>query len=331
MENRLDQPLVSVIVPFYNSATYMDKTIPTYLSQTYDNLELIFVDDGSSDETLVKLSEYAKLDERIVVVTKPNGGLSSARNVGVDHATGEYGVFVDSDDFIADYFVEVLLEPFLLNKELFASITGFEDVNGYDESFEFSSNLSGRRTHLRADMALIELLKQADSFDVSAWGKMYAMADLKQAKFKEGILFEDLQFLVPFYLPNLSRDVVMNNIASYAYVNRATSIMHSRFSPKLLDLVDVVEEGRELLRTRKALLLAYDTKALSALTGVYKRALKNGNYHDTDAIWKSLKSIEIDARMSTILFPTLKANVLHIFIKLGRRIFDGMIRSVPKR
>ena len=90
--------LVSIIVPVYNVEQYLRRCIESILSQTYHNFELILVDDGSTDSSGAICDEYALADERIHVIHKPNGGVSSARNAGIDTAKGEYILFVDSDD-----------------------------------------------------------------------------------------------------------------------------------------------------------------------------------------------------------------------------------------
>lgn len=104
----MESKLISVIVPVYNVEKYLSKCIDSILAQTYKNLEIILVDDGSPDNCPKICDEYAKKDNRIKVIHKENGGLSAARNVALDIAKGEYIGFVDSDDFIAEDMYEVL-------------------------------------------------------------------------------------------------------------------------------------------------------------------------------------------------------------------------------
>ena len=101
--------LISIIVPIYNVEKYLKKCIDSIINQTYKNLEIILVDDGSPDNCGKICDEYAKKDNRIKVIHKENGGVSSARNVGVENATGEYIGFVDSDDYIEKDMYEVLI------------------------------------------------------------------------------------------------------------------------------------------------------------------------------------------------------------------------------
>ena len=102
------EPLLSIIVPIYNVEQYVDKCIQSILNQTYQNLEIILVDDGATDRSGSIADSYAAKDKRIKVLHKENGGISDARNYGLDHVTGDYILFVDSDDFIENTMCERL-------------------------------------------------------------------------------------------------------------------------------------------------------------------------------------------------------------------------------
>lgn len=109
MDNKT--PLISVIVPAYNTAKFVGKCIESIQNNSYKNLEIIIVNDGSADNTADVVSAYAAKDDRIVLINKENGGVSSARNAGIDVANGEYIAFVDSDDYITEDFFEALIKP----------------------------------------------------------------------------------------------------------------------------------------------------------------------------------------------------------------------------
>ena len=101
---------ISIVVPVYNTSKFLDKCIKSILNQTYKNLEIIIVNDGSTDDSLNKIKEYEKIDERIIIIDKKNGGLSSARNIGIKNSSGEYILNVDSDDWIEKDTCELLLK-----------------------------------------------------------------------------------------------------------------------------------------------------------------------------------------------------------------------------
>ena len=111
------EPLVSVIVPVYNVEKYLEKCVYSLLQQTYKNIEIILVNDGSTDESGKMCENLAQEDDRIKVFHKKNGGLSDARNYGVERATGEYIGFVDSDDYVHERMYEKLLSAILRNED----------------------------------------------------------------------------------------------------------------------------------------------------------------------------------------------------------------------
>ncbi len=102
------KPLISIIIPVYNVEQYLHRCVDSVLNQTYKNLEIILVNDGSPDNCPFICDEYAKKDKRIIVVHKENGGLSSARNAGLEIVQGEYISFIDSDDWIHENYIEIL-------------------------------------------------------------------------------------------------------------------------------------------------------------------------------------------------------------------------------
>ena len=123
--------MISVIVPVYNSVKYLDKCIQSILNQTYKNFELLLVNDGSSDNSLEICNLYALKDDRVKVIDQSNGGVSSARNAGIDYAKGEWITFVDSDDWVhKDY----LLQRVALAEERNADVVYCDAENVYEKS-----------------------------------------------------------------------------------------------------------------------------------------------------------------------------------------------------
>ena len=187
---------VSVIVPVYNVEKYLDECVESILSQTYRNLEIILVDDGSPDRCPAMCDIWASRDKRVRVIHKPNGGLSDARNAGIDACTGDYIMFVDSDDFIDRDAVAVL-------HDLLAT-TGADIACGGVYRFE-----SGRLREVYNKIITsgcmqfsgIELLRNMldSSVDCSAWGKLYRRTVIGAHRFIKGRYNEDVIFLFPLY------------------------------------------------------------------------------------------------------------------------------------
>ena len=125
---------ISVIIPVYNVEKYLRRCLESVINNTYTNLEIICINDGSSDNSLKILNEYAARDSRVVVFSKSNGGLSSARNKGIKKSTGEYITFIDSDDWVHPQFFEILIQS-LQNDNTDAAICGFSQVEKYEDTF----------------------------------------------------------------------------------------------------------------------------------------------------------------------------------------------------
>ena len=184
-------PLISVIVPVYRVEKYLDKCVQSILTQTYKNLEIILVDDGSPDRCPEMCDAYAAKDCRVIVIHKENEGLSAARNSGMGIAKGDYIGFVDSDDWIAPEMYEHLLNGFLQNEGIgIASVSiNCMDENG-NKNWAKSDDLIDRR--LTAS-EWIRLLSEASS-RYNVWNRLYLAKVAKQVSFAYGKFAQDVMF-----------------------------------------------------------------------------------------------------------------------------------------
>jgi len=187
---------VSVIIPIYNVEAYLRECVDSVLSQTYHNLEIILVDDGSPDRCGLICDDYAMADDRVFVIHKTNGGLSDARNAGMKIATGEYVYFLDSDDYILPDAMEKLVQR---AEETDADIVFFDAKNFTDYGFtpSFSESLVHRYSYApeKGASTLIKLFEQKD-YNCAVWTHFYSAEFLKSNEFTfvKGLLFEDLMF-----------------------------------------------------------------------------------------------------------------------------------------
>ena len=165
----MEMPLVSVIVPVYKVESYLHRCVDCILAQTYANLEIILVDDGSPDNCGKICDEYAQKDKCIKVIHKKNGGLSDARNAGLDIAMGEYITFVDSDDWIHFQYVEILLNN-LTKADVDISTCSFVRT---PEKMLMDSKVSESSYHIYSSEKAIEQTLYQNRLDNSAWGKLY--------------------------------------------------------------------------------------------------------------------------------------------------------------
>ena len=183
-------PLISIIVPIYKVEPYLRRCLDSIVNQTYTNLEIILIDDGSPDGCPQICNEYAARDDRIVVIHKENGGLSDARNAGLDICKGEYISFVDSDDWIADVFIEVMFKVLKDNKATMA----ISDFSRTSQTFSilFSHYDICHVEVLNHIEATKKLWSEYISTFTTVWGVLYKASLFKHIRFPTGRIHEDL-------------------------------------------------------------------------------------------------------------------------------------------
>ena len=228
------EPLISVIVPVYNVEKYLGQCLEDIVNQTYNNIEIIVVDDGATDSSGKLCDQWQHKDSRIVVYHKENGGLSDARNYGLKFAKGEWVTFVDSDDRVAENFIEKLYENALKYK---AEISICDPLHIFDDKMKF--DYDEKIKIFSADEAIEEMWYQK-SFLVSAWGKLYKRKFFEKVLFKKGIIFEDVEIMHKIF--EQADKIVYSTTKLYGYVHREGSITTQKFSVKDCGILDICEE-----------------------------------------------------------------------------------------
>lgn len=229
----MEKDLISVIVPVYKVEKYLEKCIESIIKQTYTNLQIILVDDGSPDNCGKICDEYAKKDSRIEVIHKINGGLSDARNVGINRANGRYIGFVDSDDYIKEDMYEKLIN---LIKEYDAdiSICNLYDVIDGNECIRNKDN--GIHEYSRIDILKEILLdKNIQSY---AWNKLYKKELFDEIKYPIGKKYEDIG--TTFYLFEKCNKIVVTSEPEYYYLKRADSLVNNVTESTVLDYTEII-------------------------------------------------------------------------------------------
>ena len=163
--------LISIVIPAYNVENYLDKCLESVVKQTYLNIEIIIVNDGSTDNTLNKCIKWSEIDKRIKYITQKNAGLSAARNTGIRHANGEYIMFIDSDDFVKNNMVEVLYKNLVNTK---SDISICNRYYYYESNGNIKLRYPDKNTIKVMDkLTALEQLINMTNFDMSAWCKLY--------------------------------------------------------------------------------------------------------------------------------------------------------------
>ncbi|MBE5812129.1 MAG: glycosyltransferase [Clostridiales bacterium] len=222
--------LISVIVPIYNVEKYLSRCIDSILNQTYKNLEIILVDDGSTDNCGKICDEYVKKDNRIRVIHQANSGLSMARNTGLDIATGDYIGFVDSDDYIHPQMYEILSKSLIKNNAdlVFSSYKKFEK-----EEFNFNKIKSwNEKKYINTDIVDMECTN--NSRIMAAWNKLYKKTIFEKNRYEKGVICEDAHILIDI-LNECSSIVYISEELYYYSIEREDSIMRDKYNLKILN------------------------------------------------------------------------------------------------
>ena len=262
--------LVSVIVPVYNVEKYLSKCVESILTQSYRMLEIILVNDGSTDASGDLCNEWAKKDNRIIVIHKTNGGLSDARNAGLDIAQGKYVIFIDSDDYITVDMIETLL----ISAETNLCEISVCNMMRFSETGNIAPfyNPTDRETVLLGNDRF-ETLKQP-----SVCNKLFAIELFEGIRFPKGKYYEDT--FVYHELVYRSKKVVLTGKDGYWYLLRDDSIVGgSQYTDRYFDFIEAVWKRAKFLIDHKVQLYA-DEACLSlyaALTNAEKHIMKTDN------------------------------------------------------
>jgi glycosyltransferase involved in cell wall biosynthesis len=221
---------ISVIVPIYNVENYLNRCIDSIVNQTYENLEIILVDDGSPDDCGDICEQYSDSDKRIHVIHKRNGGLSSARNIGIEYASSDYIVFVDSDDWLDLNMIELLYN---IHKKTNAEIVECSYRNIYSNGIKEETLCSGKVIEADNIFALEGMLDWK-YFKPVAWNKLYKRGVIDNIRYPDGKIHED-EFTTYKYFYN-AKKLAYVDISKYNYDrSRIDSITGEGFSEKNLD------------------------------------------------------------------------------------------------
>jgi len=240
----MDMPLISIIIPVYNVEKYLNECIESVINQTYVNLEIILVDDGSPDNCPQICDNWMQKDSRIKAIHKKNGGLSDARNAGLDIVTGEYIFFIDSDDFIDSNTIQDLYKLIIKTDSDIACGSIYKYLNGETRPV-FNSIINTERDVFSGIEQLNNMLNS--DTDCAVWNKLFKREIIKGHRFIKGRYNEDIIFLFPLYAR--CNRIVYTNRRYYYYRDTAGSVTN-KFSEKtvhaLINLHEMVKMTSEL-------------------------------------------------------------------------------------
>ncbi len=284
--------LISVIVPVYKVEKYIHKCVDSICNQTYANLEIILVDDGSPDSCGEICDEYAKKDERIVVIHKENGGLSDARNAALDIMKGKYVVFVDSDDSLDPPMIEKLYKTLVDTKSDLA-VCNAKYVNEMGENINHHKS-DGKIFVYNQYQAIYELLDSM-KYSNSAWAKLYRADHFKDVRYPYGKIYEDVPTTYKLFLK--AQKVVYVQETLYNYLQNPKSISQQAFKPQRMDAVGFAEDMvSDILKVYPGLKKVSDRRLFDSYYAILNMIDKDNEFYpETKEKYNSLRwSIILD-------------------------------------
>lgn len=316
----MNADLISVIVPVYKVEAYLEKCVDSILAQSYKNLEIILVDDGSPDGCGEICDRYAQIDQRIVVVHKENGGLSDARNAGLDICRGKFVTFIDSDDWVEPEYVEYLYS-LIRDHQADLSICEFRYVTEAGNEMNKPSD-DHSVVVMNTEEALRNLCYGKMYFD-SAWAKMYRVSDFKDIRYPKGKWYEDIPTTYRVMLR--AEKLVFGKKALYNYLYRKEAISKQGFNAKRLDAMYFVEKQCEdLVRNYPELQAACSLRLFTEYVYIYKnicttsggnRDIKKLIYHKIKKCRRGLPVNKLSLKMKAYYY--VAAFGMHPFIQLA--------------
>lgn len=231
------KPLVSIIVPIYNTAKHLPACLDSILAQTYQNLEIILINDGSTDHSASIAKSYTEKDPRIKFINQTNQGLSATRNVGIKKSTGDYITFIDSDDAIEPQMIESMINALQTNKADIA-VCSFKEFYNNGKIVHFNRQ-HYPSTVYNTEKALSAMLEER-GFMVSATMKLFPRSYFKSVKFPIGKLHEDVG--VTYKLILQAKKIVFLSDEFYLYYHYGASITTNQFDDRKLDILALTDE-----------------------------------------------------------------------------------------
>jgi len=320
----MEPPLITVIVPCYKVEKYLPSCVDSIIRQTYHHLEIILIDDGSPDKCGEICDNYSRIDSRISVIHKSNGGLSDARNAAIDLAKGEYITFVDSDDTITEYYVS---ELFRLVQKYNCKVAVCQ-WQIYREGCPLVIKQQKHKEicYQTAQDAVTAMFYQ-EEFDNAACVKLYHKSLFNEIRFPKGLLFED-DYTV-YQLLFKTDKVAYSNRIIYHYLLRADSIEGNSFSNKKMDsaleVINSLEKDNWNLISQ--VLPAYRSRYLSFCLHLLLKAPKD--YERIDFLWNKVKEFRLRVILDTRARP--KARIAALISYLGIDMLKKAFSYVDKR
>ena len=317
------EELISIIIPVYNAEAYIENCITSMLNQTYDNFELILINDGSKDKSLSMCLKYAEQDDRIKVYDKPNGGASSARNLGLKHVKGRYIVFADIDDFASRNYLENLYA---------AAKEGNYDI--VQCNYEIVNNQYQEEKYVGFDKNDVREITKAQAlnnrlYKVTLWGKIYSSKLFENFQFKEGIIYED-DASYYIFIDRANKIAVLDETLYYYYMSN-NSVMRNNNEINM-DFIEIYNERINYFKKRNNIELlegTYNRYCLVLMLAYSSCIDSNKNKSNTNRLLDIYKENYIKIKKSK--YVSVKDKVMYKIFNISPKLVGKIIRMIRKK
>lgn len=317
---------ISIIVPVYNVEKYLNKCVDSILNQTFKDFELILVDDGSPDNSGAICDHYARIDYRVKVIHKENGGISDARNAGIDLARGKFFGFIDSDDYIAEDMYEILYENIKKYDADICSVELISVINGSPRTKNIKEELM-----ILNQKQVMRSVTEGTDFYAYVWNKLYCSTLFEGIRFPKDKTFEDA--IIMFKLLEKTEKVVVSNLGKYYYVRHHDSIMGSAFSDSTFDVIDAWRENKNIiLKLYPELSNSYRKRICWAYFFVLDKALLSNKYENKTTIKKLSKKL-LNERSFILNYPnfTLSRKISILILSININLYRFLVIQQNKK
>ena len=320
-------PIVSIIVPVYNSERSLHRCVDSILSQTFTDFELLLVNDGSTDNSHLICSEYAKLDNRVRVLHKDNGGVSSARNMGLDNALGEWVTFVDSDDWLDEQFLSQL-EYNDSTADLVISYANYIGKSGVINAKEYKD------WHVGTNEIDRLFLEYDLSWQTSPWAKFYKIEKCKSLLFTDGMhIGEDLVFLYRYIMKCDSIQILSNKFYNYDISQENTLTKRIGCLNVELFAHDTIYGMLNEFITYYNIVNENVLKKINWIKAYYVHRVLNSLYHTPNLSKtqrnKIIEQLDIDIYLTHMKFSSMKERLLKFLLQRKKyQIYDVLRKLI---
>lgn len=326
LNSSMQEELISVIVPIYNVEKYLNRCVDSIIKQSYTNLEIILVEDGSPDSCYLLCDQLAEKDRRIKVIHQENKGLSGARNAGLDIATGDYIVFIDSDDFVQDNFVEKLYTGLIRNNVDICQC-GIQNVaDELDVHYETKNKWKVKT----GKEVLLELYGPRHLEYTVVWNKLYKKKVIGDLRFPIGKIHEDEYFTYLIY--DRAEEMAVVDAKLYYYYVDNNSITRSKYSLRRQDIIQAYKERLQYFKEKGYLDLYYKTGEFMADILIYHGYCTEVFLNDQGRkmqIWGDFRQLYYEQHKFKNA-PVVKRMYLRLYYRFPK-IFEIMFRLYQSR